>query len=247
MLALEVFVPLFSNDFPSCRLIQGGLNFYQLLEGRGMLLLELTQILLEDGVILLELNMFSSQACELFRKIAKFGFSLLPSHGSFRGLTFHYSRMLAKDSELLLHFCHSLLKLGILPFNYLEPLSRGPRILGFGDFLRPLSQGPDVLDFRDFSEVPVYQCTSEEALQLKSTSLDKKSFEGEGIHQNTYQELEGQHLLGHATSKYITLHLKFVVINQVQDGLEGVAFQIPTELGQFSSDLPVSPFGLNLC
>ena len=66
--------------------------------------------------------------------------------------------MLAKNSELTLHFCHNLLKLGILFFNFLEPLIRGPRIL----------------DFRDLSEVAVYQCTYEEALQLKSTTLDEE-------------------------------------------------------------------------
>ena len=65
MLALKVFVPLLSNDFSSCRSLQGGLNFTQLLEGRWMLLLELTQFLLEDGVVLLELNMLNPQARKL--------------------------------------------------------------------------------------------------------------------------------------------------------------------------------------
>ena len=67
------------------------------------------------------------------------------------------------------------------------------------------------------------------------------------MHQNTYEKLEGQHLLGYATSRYITLHLKFVVINQIQDDLKRIVFQIPTEFGQLSSDLPVSPFGLYFC
>ena len=157
ILALKVLVPLLNYDFSTCRSFQEGLNFTQLLEGRGMLLLELTQFLLEDGVVLLELNMLSAQACKHFREFAEFGFCPLSSHRSVRGLTFHRSRMLAENSELLLHFCHSLLKLGFHFFNFLEPLIRGPCIL----------------DFRDLSKVAVYQCTSEEALQLKSTTLDK--------------------------------------------------------------------------
>ena len=60
MLALKVLVPLLGYDFSVCRPLQGGLNFTQLLEGQGMLLLELTQFLLEDGVVLLELNMLST-------------------------------------------------------------------------------------------------------------------------------------------------------------------------------------------
>ena len=66
MLALKVLVPLLSYDFFVCRPLQGSLDFTQLFKGQRMLLLELIQFLLKDGVVLLELNMFSPQARKLF-------------------------------------------------------------------------------------------------------------------------------------------------------------------------------------
>jgi hypothetical protein len=47
----------------------------------------------------------------------------------------------------------------------------------------------------------------------------------------TYQALHGQHLLCHASGRDITLHLKLFMIHQIHYGFEGVALQVPSELG----------------
>ena len=160
VLALKVFVLLLSNDFSHCRSIQEGLNFTQLLKGRGMLLLKLIQILLEDGVILLELDMLNSQGHKLFRVFSKFSFCPLSSHGSIRGLTFHHNRVLGKDSELFLHLCHSLLELGVLLL----------------DFFKPLCRGSNLLDRRDLSKVAIYKQTLEKTLYLRRSITLKRSY-----------------------------------------------------------------------
>jgi hypothetical protein len=48
---------------------------------------------------------------------------------------------------------------------------------------------------------------------------------------NTYQELEGQHVLSYVLSGDVTLHLKLLVVDQVHHGLEGVALQISSKFG----------------
>ena len=120
-----------------------------------MFLLELTQVLPKDRVVLLQLGMLSSQARELFEKLSKFGLGSLTSHGSIRGLALHHCGVLAEDSELFLPLRQGFFKLGVFCFDLLEPLFRGPLTLIFGDL----------------PEVAVDQCTSEEALQLKNTNI----------------------------------------------------------------------------
>ena len=80
VLSLEVLVPLLNNGFSFCCSVYEGLNFTQLLEGRGILLLELSQILLKDGMILLEYDMLGSQARKLLRDLGKFCFNSVSSH-----------------------------------------------------------------------------------------------------------------------------------------------------------------------
>ena len=53
--AVEVLILPFGDDFPRQRSIQGSLDFAQFLESRSMFLLELTKVLLEDRVVLLQL------------------------------------------------------------------------------------------------------------------------------------------------------------------------------------------------
>jgi hypothetical protein len=142
VLALEVLVPLLSHELALHDSIQRDLAFLQLLKDLEMPLLYLPQILLEDGMILLESSMFSLKSGMTFLKPGIFGLqtleplgklrqSLLCSIsglGGIRSLTLHHGRVLAENSEILLHLSYNLFKFGILPFNLLEPCSRG---LGF--------------------------------------------------------------------------------------------------------------------
>jgi hypothetical protein len=70
-----VLILFFSNNFALHRTVDRGLTLLQLLEGLGMFLLELPQILLKDGMVLLELGMLGLQGLELLRKLGKLGLS----------------------------------------------------------------------------------------------------------------------------------------------------------------------------
>jgi hypothetical protein len=66
----------------------------------------------------------------------------------------------------------------------------------------------------------------------------------------TYQALHGEHLLGYPTKGDIPLQLKTLVVDDIDHGLEGVAFEVPSEFCQPPSNGPVGPlrlyFGLTL-
>jgi hypothetical protein len=44
----------------------------------------------------------------------------------------------------------------------------------------------------------------------------------------TYQALHGEHLLGYPTKGDIPLQLKTLVVDDIDHGLEGVAFEVPS-------------------
>jgi hypothetical protein len=60
----------------------------------------------------------------------------------------------------------------------------------------------------------------------------------------TYQALHGEHLLGYPTKGNIPLQPKTLVIDNIDHGLEGVAFKIPSEFRQPPSNGPVGPLRL---
>ena len=82
-----------------------------------MLLFELPQILLEDGMVLLELGVLGLQAFELLGELAEPGLGVVSSHGSLVSFTLHHRGEFAKIEKLLILSSQTLLELGILLFG----------------------------------------------------------------------------------------------------------------------------------
>ena len=88
-----------------------------------MLLLELHLILIEDGMVLLELSVFGLQALEFLKEFGQSNLGSISGHGSLESLTLHHRGMFTKDRELLVLLGQSLLKPGILLLGFNELLS----------------------------------------------------------------------------------------------------------------------------
>jgi hypothetical protein len=114
---LEVLILLFGHNLARHCLIHGGLTLIQLLQGLEVLLLMLPQILLEDGMVLLEFGVLGLQALELLRELGEPSLSAVPSHGGLGNLVLHHRRVLDNGEEDLILFGNSLLELGVFLFN----------------------------------------------------------------------------------------------------------------------------------
>jgi hypothetical protein len=120
-----------------------------LLEDIGMLFLELPQVLLEDGVILLEfcifclenavilskLGVLRTQEFDVLGELRKFGLFSIPGFGGIGSLAFHHGRVLPQDSEVLLMLGHNLLEIGTFLFGLCKFLLQA---------LRPVIGGRDL-------------------------------------------------------------------------------------------------------
>ena len=89
-----------------------------------MLFLELPLILLEDGMVLLELDMFGLQALDFLKDLGQFSHGSISGHGSLESLTLHHKRVFTKDQELLVFLGQSLIELGVLLLGFNELLSQ---------------------------------------------------------------------------------------------------------------------------